>query len=245
MVIRTVTAKRTALGIPAFGPTHEEKRFDWTKRQVNLLGKSSDAEVSRRLGVSTTTVAWKRRSLGIPPFRAGKRKSKIRSKLSRVQISRLGKAPDSVLSREWGLHRHQVALYRQELGIENFVQRSRNQTWTPEIVSRLGKEPDGVIANELGIPVKRVSNFRLQKGILVANPKNRSIAKSANTSRRSNSPLRKPWTASQVSKLGKVSDRVLASELGISHQAIAQVRKRLGILPFTKDKKKNKKGQAQ
>jgi hypothetical protein len=60
----TVAAKREALGIPAKGPP----RFDWSP-YVAELGRTSDADLARRLKVSATSVWQARVSYGIPCFR--------------------------------------------------------------------------------------------------------------------------------------------------------------------------------
>jgi len=168
---RGVHVKRQRLGILSFGKSTDDKRHRWTKRELALLGKKSDSVIARKLGINPSTVAWKRRGLGIPSLIKDNRNNGASVILSRKQIKQLGAAPDLFLAKEWGMHRHQVALYRRELGIENFVTRSRAELWTPKIISRLGNEPDASIAKELKVPVDRVKNFRRQRRISLVHEK--------------------------------------------------------------------------
>ena len=166
-----VQAKRKRLGISSFGKSTDDKRHRWTKRELKLLGKERDTVIAKRIGINPSTVAWKRRGLGIPSLSKDNRNTGASVILTRKQIKQLGAAPDLVLAKEWGMHRHQVALYRRELGIENFVTRSLAELWTPEIIARLGNEPDVSIAKELKVPIDRVKNFRQQRRIPIAHEK--------------------------------------------------------------------------
>jgi hypothetical protein len=110
----TVMAKRRSLGIAVCeasrgyaGPV----KVVWTKAQIALLGKLSDARVARRLDVSPATVRLKRRELGIPdtntpPVNWTPRK-----------LALLGTRSDVVIARRLKIHRNSVYRKRLALGI--------------------------------------------------------------------------------------------------------------------------------
>ncbi len=218
----SVFVRRKKLGVPAFGQSTAEKSHRWTKRQLAWLGKFSDREIADRIGVSNYTVAYKRRSLGIATRSAGSKKSLL-DKLNARQIAKLGTAPDIELARLWGTHRHQVALARRCLGIDNFVIQSIEEFWTPELVERLGKTPDREIADELGVSVTRIAGFRNRNGIANQQP---------------DAHQKIDWNPELIKRLGQITDAKLAHELGVSHQLIQQKRNQLGIKPFRARSKK-------
>lgn len=63
---RHVRSKRESLGIPPF---QKQVNEPWTKKMVAQLGKASDMEVARNLGVNIASVALQRARRGIPACR--------------------------------------------------------------------------------------------------------------------------------------------------------------------------------
>jgi len=70
----SVAWKRGKLGIPSFTQKRPKKLLaDWTRKEISVLGKMTDAEAAATLDVAASAVRLKRISLGIPPF--GRKKS--------------------------------------------------------------------------------------------------------------------------------------------------------------------------
>lgn len=64
---KEVSRKRQALGIPSAKPMRP-----WTPNEIKWLGRKSDADVARRLGRKSATVAFQRRKLGLAAFGSSK-----------------------------------------------------------------------------------------------------------------------------------------------------------------------------
>lgn len=64
---RTTEAVRSARKYHGVSPFRLAK-MRWTKRQIAMLGKGTDADVARKLGVKPLTVTRKRLALKIPAF---------------------------------------------------------------------------------------------------------------------------------------------------------------------------------
>jgi len=70
----SVAWKRCKLEIPPFTKKRPKKLLtDWTRKEVALLGKMTDAAAAAALDLAHSAVRLKRISLGIPPF--GRKKS--------------------------------------------------------------------------------------------------------------------------------------------------------------------------
>lgn len=70
----SVAWKRCKLGIPAFTQKRPKRLLtDWTRKEIAVLGKMTDAAAAAALDFANSAVRKKRISLGIPPF--GRRKS--------------------------------------------------------------------------------------------------------------------------------------------------------------------------
>ena len=211
----SVEHQRKRKGIAPYGSTTDQRRHRWTKRQIGWLGNLTDREIAERIGVTIGAVAWKRRLLGVEPTR----ESRSRHHWTKREIALLGTMPDTELARRLGMHRHGVALKRRQLDIPNHVTRQNKRRWTPERIAKAGKVPDRELAKEMGISANVVSAYRMRHGISL-----RARARSTKSK-----AGRKSWSRAQIERLGKVPDRVLADELGITHQAVAALRRRLGI----------------
>jgi hypothetical protein len=107
-------AKRRLLGIPlseeSAGKAHEPK-IVWTKARIALLGKLSDTEAARKLGLSRSTVRLKRRELRIPSNET----PPVRWTASMIAL--LGSLPDAEVARRLGLDDDAVSRKRWKLGI--------------------------------------------------------------------------------------------------------------------------------
>jgi hypothetical protein len=125
----------------------------WTEEEIALLGKESDGEVARRLGIPKPNVTYKRRSLGIPNLHR-------RRPWTKKQIALLGTAIDSEVGRKVRKSRNVVRKKRQHLGIPAFKDR-----WTEEEISRLGVDTDRAVAKALGRSRLAVARQRLNRGI--------------------------------------------------------------------------------
>ncbi len=58
--------RKARRGPPKVGPPHPNRRV-WTAAEVELLGKISDAQLARVLGLARRTVLMERHRRGIPP----------------------------------------------------------------------------------------------------------------------------------------------------------------------------------
>lgn len=65
----SVAWKRCKLGIPSFTQKRPKKLLtDWTRKEIAVLGKMTDAAAAATLDLAPSAVRLKRISLGIPPF---------------------------------------------------------------------------------------------------------------------------------------------------------------------------------
>lgn len=65
----SVAWKRCKLGIPPFTQKRPKKLLtDWTRKEIAVLGKMTDAAAAATLDLAPSAVRLKRISLGIPPF---------------------------------------------------------------------------------------------------------------------------------------------------------------------------------
>lgn len=157
----TVSRKRSRLGIPPFHPPpHDQyRRFPWKPEELALLGKVSDGELAKTLGLAKTTVTNKRQSLGLPPFLPPPRPIQWSS----AMIERLGKAPDARVAEELGLARDTVALKRQALGIPPTMENlplERN-----EEVAEVLRLPCAEVQRRTGISWSTIQRLREELGI--------------------------------------------------------------------------------
>ncbi len=203
----------------------------WTKKELSLLGKVSDAELARRIGVTTTTVRTKRCLRGIPPLRP-RDPMKWRAK----DIALLGKYPDFEVARMLGVYRKAVINKRHELGIPSYARTSEFwHTWTETEIAMLGKMTDRELAERIGIrPMCVTSKRRLLKVPAFNQPQK---------------PRRPPrrverWGREELKLLGKISDRALADRLGVATGTVRAKRVSLGIAAFRRGGVKGKAGRA-
>jgi hypothetical protein len=92
-------------------PSNISHREPWTEYELKLLGKMRDEEMSKIFKRTTTAIAAKRESLGIPIF------APEQIRWSTREIELLGKKPDPVVARMLGRTKFAVQLKRHALGI--------------------------------------------------------------------------------------------------------------------------------
>jgi transcriptional regulator with XRE-family HTH domain len=130
-----------------------------------LLGKLSDHEIARRLGVARTTVSKLRRRLGIAPVR--KAKPRGRPWLRGVRAV-LGKLSDREVARRTGVHFKTVSEVRRALSIPPAPRRATtvaDRTWVPDIRHLLGQIPDREVGKRAGRSAAVVGIVRRELGI--------------------------------------------------------------------------------
>lgn len=96
-----------------------ESYCPWTPEAITLLGKISDAQLARNLGIASPSVVIKRQKLGIPPFRPQK------LKWTREMLACLGKMSDHELSERFKIGKTSVQRKRCALGNPIIGQASR------------------------------------------------------------------------------------------------------------------------
>lgn len=148
-----------SLGLfPFMSDTKNDSKLVWTGEDLFLLGKYTDKELAKRLGVSRWTVAKKRLYYNIPPTK----EQDDRSEWTEEVIAQLGKIPDTQIAYITGLGLKIVAKKRRQLGIPNSY-----DIWkTPENIARLGTMPDAKLAEEIGVTPTVIYKERHRRGIL-------------------------------------------------------------------------------
>ena len=221
-----------------------------------MLGSASDGEVAELLGLPKHCVRYKRRCLQIPPAREASPSSSGRWSQRRVAL--VGTAPDPEIARRLGVHPGSVAYQRRKRGVPPFRPRPKRHPVTAELVAALGRASDNSVARRFGVSVPLVTRERERRAIALY-PDDRKIVRSkglvgllrlpaseirrlAGISRRTVAVLRKElglviaggprslWTPDAVSRLGRVSDAVLARQLGCHLETVRAKRRSLGML---------------
>jgi len=202
----------------------------WSPSELLLLGTMPDKDVAAKTGRSTSTVAAKRKALGVQPYN---KNLSVRYEWPDEIIAMLGKAPDAEIAKKIGARISTVQAKRVKLGIPAYYPRTSGKrgVWTDEIDARLGTVPDIEIAQDLGIHLGSVWARRKKLGIPACGHTGKPRRK------RKSSPYSWAWPPDRVSLLGTMPDAQLASRLGISKQAVHQKRTSLGIPPFAPRKK--------
>lgn len=135
--------------------------------------------------------------------------------------AKLGKMPDRKVAELAGVHPNTVLHERHRLGIAPFQPISPPVRWTAAMIRKLGTASDREVAAELGLGVSMVQRKRSLLGIPAFHARG--------------TPKRgRWWSPEEIAMLGKMSDRSLARELGLSTSAVADQRTRRGIPPWRK-----------
>lgn len=240
----SVAGKRGRLGIPPFNPApHDQHRgFPWQPEDLALLGKVSDGELARTLGLARTSVTNKRQKLGIPPFQPAPRPIEWTS----AMIERLGRASDSQVAEELGISAQSVTLKRQALGIPATLE-NRPVERNEEVVKLL-RFPDTEVLHRTGLNWRTIQRLRRDLGMPeVSLPPAEALSAegmgdipSSGRERRpgSNDPGRPEaawragyrWRAEEIALVGPASDEEIAARLGRSVEAVRSRRQKLEIL---------------
>lgn len=213
-------ARRERSGSPKNQPLGEDSirlradahpsRYPWPKRLAALLGRTTDAALAKRAGLSRRTVEAERRRRGIPAFT----EKRPPVKWTRRLITMLGTAPDWDIAKEMGVNAHTVNMKRRMLGIEPYGRPNpTTYEWTERGLALLGRKSDTEVGRALGISRNTVRVKRRELGIAA----------------RGKGPVR--WTRAMKAYLGKMPDKEVGRRFGISDSAVAAERTHLGIRP--------------
>ncbi len=161
--------KRVSMGIPPFGKSSEDAKFQWTEAHQRSLGKVPDETLAEELGISASVVSAKRQSMGIM---ASRPVQNIRKPWKKQELAMLGKKPDTVVAEKTGRGRRHVRAKRESLGIPPFQQHTTIR-WTVKTIKKLRSMPDHELAKELGVALSTVALHRRRLGIPAhsSNPK--------------------------------------------------------------------------
>jgi hypothetical protein len=200
-----VQRRRFSLGIPPYaGSPFLPPGHEWTRREIRLLGTLPDRKVAKILGLSDSTVMYKRQALRIPPYR--RRLPPIR--WTKKMLSLLGKVPDVEIARRYRISVARVRRKRYSLGIPGHV-RGRVAA-TPSLL-RLLRLPTTLARKRTKLSGYAIAKLRREHGI---EPQTYDEFR---------------WPPEVVAQLGKVPDEELARRLGRTRYCIAQRRRALKI----------------
>lgn len=236
--LSTIHRHRVGCGMPRF------KLHEWSAEEITLLGRSSDKEVAKKVGVSYHVVRYKRKQLGVKAYSPKRsrnievaptgtsghlgNKTQITAQGLRVvsdavwhewsaeEIALLGKYTDVEVAKQIGVSYHVVTYKRKQLGV---TAAKRYIKWDADLLELLGTVPDCEVAKRANgrIKIAGVRKKRYERGIsLCPAPK----------------PASKGGRAAQcevVALLGTISDYKLAEQTGIDRASITKQRLRLGI----------------
>jgi hypothetical protein len=202
-----------------FQPPESGKRHCWTRKDIAMLGKISDAALASRLDLTVGTILQKRQALGIPASRPPKSID-----WSPAVIASLGKIPDGEIAKIYGMNILSVYKKRVELGIRCYARKSKAwHYWTKKEIALLGKMPDGDVALRTGINKASVA---WKRGKLKIAPFKTKRPKKLLTD----------WTRKEIALLGKMTDAAAAAALDIAHSAVRLKRISLNIPPYGRRK---------
>jgi hypothetical protein len=208
----SVFMKRRALGIAPFRPPvlpPGTQGYAWTLQALHQLGKASDRDVARQLGINATSVFAKRREMGIPSYRPPRRLIQWTRKMKAL----LGKVPDTEIARRFGIVKDSVSRKREELGIEPYRYRSRPIARTAELRKTL-RLPNPEIRARYGLRKETAARLRAELGIPTPDSRNRR------------------WTPEMVARLGREPDADIACDMGLVPAAVGWKRRSMGIRAF-------------
>jgi hypothetical protein len=262
--VPTVRSERKRRGLSAF--CLKGKDVEWTEAMISRLGTDIDRLIAAELGLHHASVSYKRVLLKIPAFGGKGPPSKVvwRSRA----LGLLGTASDAQVARRLGLTQAIVRRKRRELGIRPFGPPPKRIIWTPKRLSLLGRRRDTVIARQMGIRAATVLAKRkalsippyrdhrpivrtgaLKKLLALSSKEIRArygwsshvIAKLRREYGRP-APGRDPgrWTEAVVRRLGREPDTAIARDLGIAAPTVLWRRRRLGIPPFRRARRRGR-----
>lgn len=207
----SVSYKRRLLKIPPFNPAPYNRGnapFAWRPEDLALLGKMPDRRLAAQLGISESTVHFKRQRLGIPAFRPHRR-----IRWSEEMLELLGRVRDSDVAEQYGIPKKSVYLKRTKLGIPAAFASGLMVVRTPEIADLL-RLPTLEVQRRSGLSVETIKRLRAELDI------------SAPTL------VRWRWDLEILARLGKEPDATLARDFGVPLSSVENKRRALGIPPF-------------
>lgn len=198
-----IRAERATRGIPKW------QHIDWTAERIAILGTMPDSHAAKLIGVTKSAVFSKRVSLGIQPF--GKSKAARRYHWKPADLRQLGKVSDAVLAKALGVSGSVVTAKRHSLGVASSGGKGKpRRPWTTSELATLGKKADTVVAAETGRGRRHVRAKREELGI-PASVQQKSLK----------------WTNAIIARMGILTNKMLAEELGVSEGTVAIHRRRL------------------
>jgi hypothetical protein len=205
-----VHRKRCLLGIPAYGERpHEGGGYRWTPRAIKLLGTASDRNVAEKLGISVTSVGYKRKLLDIPPF--GEPVERI--EWTKEMITLLGTISDREFVLRFPMGLDTVHQKRKELGVAPHTE-PRQMVRRTSTIRRLLRFSNPEVMQRTGLSKTMIVKLRHEFSIPAP------------------STRRARWTPAIVARLGKVSDAEVARQAGVTSGAARQMRRSLGIRAY-------------
>ena len=251
----TIHHERKRRGIPAFVQQREAVR--WTRDMIRKLGTATDRSIAAELGIPIGCVSRKRRILGIPPYSGRSGRQPRAYPWSPEDLACLGKVSDRALARALGLSTGTVALKRQMLGIPPWRSRPPAVVWTPAMRRLLGRVSDLEVARRFSISSSTVVLERRRLGIPPVvdrrgiehppallgllrlppsevrrrtglNPKTIAVLRER-YGIRSLRAAELRYTPEVIARMGKESDKAIASDLSCSPTAVLLKRRSLGI----------------
>ncbi|MFL6202925.1 MAG: hypothetical protein ACJ76J_27475 [Thermoanaerobaculia bacterium] len=230
----SVVRKRQELKIPPFYPSHgKHRKFPWRPEDLALLGKVSDGDLARRLGLTRTSVTCKRQGLGIAPLCPRARVIEW----TPAMLERLGKAADWQIAEELGVASATIHKKRHELGIlaTKEVRPIRQNAAAAEIL----RLPTHEIKRLEGID--RTTIARLRRDLGVEEPLFRPPFAIAGSGRKARGSAavgeravyawrhRCRWQPEEIALLGTAPDSEVARQVGRSALAVLTKRLALGM----------------
>ena len=171
---------------------------------IAALRDHHDRAIVKRFHVNASSVAIKRRELGMPK----RLPHHLAATWTPAMLKQLGTRLDGDLAKEFGLSARTVSAKRQELGIPRL--RPTKLDWaSAKVLKLLGSAPDSRIARVLGVTTDTVRVKRTAAGIPPF--------------------FIDRWTPEIVARMGTVPDRVIAYELGVDNAAVAWQRRQRRI----------------
>ena len=124
-------------------------------RRLALLGKDSDRRLARPWGVSNSSVAARRRLLGIPPFRPPALPVRWTARTRKL----LGRLPDAEVARRLAIGVKTVIRERRRLGIRP-ARKERRKVLSSPALRRLLARPTVEVVARTGLSSSAVFNLR-------------------------------------------------------------------------------------
>lgn len=201
----------------------KKKKINWDRQP---LGKKSDREIAKKLGVTPLIVKRHREERGIP---VADRYANFKSKNTNWDEQPLGQLHDSVIAERVGVSVEAVGRARRRrnipaLGKSGTPKETRESPrkangrvdWDRE--TRLGKMPDGTLAEILGLSKAAVQKQRKKRGLPLVKVKRKGFQR-----------IGVDW---DKEPLGKMPDQDLATLLDCAPQSVRYARESRGIAPY-------------